>query len=111
MNSEIDSSEAKAAGEGLFDDLTSFASTAGASDLGGVGDSSTTLNATDGLKSMPSKEQKFENRSSNENRWKNPTSFNWAFTTGERINLDCKPYNVDINSTTTCQKKSSIVLN
>lgn len=60
MNSEIDSSEAKAAGEGLFDDLTSFASTAGASDLGGVGDSST-------------------------------TSFNWAFTTGERINLDCKP--------------------
>lgn len=105
MNSEIDSSEAKAAGEGLLGDLASFASAAGtSSDLLGVADPSTTLKARDDSKSMFRKEQKFENRSTNENHCKDLTSFNWAFATGERFKPDCKPCNVNFNSTTTCQR-------
>lgn len=61
----MDSSEAKAAGEGSLDGLASLGSAAGTSDLVGA----------DAAFEDPSK----------------ATSFNCAFITLERFQLDCKP--------------------
>lgn len=73
MNSEIDSSVAKAPEEWSFDGLSSFASDFTSSDLvGGVepalkGPSTPTLKAKGDTKSVSRKERIFENRFSNGN--------------------------------------------